>query len=192
MDKLKALILGVVVVSVMAVSTVGWAAPIYEVNRSAGCSSGCIGNITVQGFVEVNALGPLTPANFIDWELTFTSSNNGTNVLNPSNSDVVADNVNATDSELTITIDNSFETDFGIISNNNIAVSDVSWFLQSSSSVEFITNTTVVSNRSEGIKRYSDPFVVTLTAVPTPSAMLLMGTGLLGLIGYRKWSTKNN
>ncbi len=26
-------------------------------------------------------------------------------------------------------------------------------------------------------------------AVPTPSAFLLMGTGLLGLIGYRKWST---
>lgn len=28
--------------------------------------------------------------------------------------------------------------------------------------------------------------------VPTPSAMLLMGTGLLGLIGYRKWSSKNS
>ena len=29
-------------------------------------------------------------------------------------------------------------------------------------------------------------------AVPVPSAMLLMGTGLLGLIGYRKWSNKTN
>ncbi len=30
----------------------------------------------------------------------------------------------------------------------------------------------------------------TPTPVPVPSAMLLMGTGLLGLIGYRKWSAK--
>ncbi len=28
--------------------------------------------------------------------------------------------------------------------------------------------------------------------VPTPSAFLLMSTGLLGLIGYRKWSSKTN
>ncbi len=30
------------------------------------------------------------------------------------------------------------------------------------------------------------------TPVPIPSAFLLMGTGLLGLIGYRKWSNKAN
>ncbi len=33
---------------------------------------------------------------------------------------------------------------------------------------------------------------VAAAPVPTPTAFLLMGTGLLGLIGYRKWSTKNN
>ncbi len=31
---------------------------------------------------------------------------------------------------------------------------------------------------------------LSFTPVPVPSAMLLMGTGLLGLIGYRKWNTK--
>ncbi len=31
-----------------------------------------------------------------------------------------------------------------------------------------------------------------LTAVPTPSAMLLMGSGLVGLVGWRWWSAKKN
>ncbi len=34
--------------------------------------------------------------------------------------------------------------------------------------------------------------IVTPKAVPTPSALLLMGTGLLGLIGYRKYATNKS
>ncbi len=33
---------------------------------------------------------------------------------------------------------------------------------------------------------------VTPKPIPTPSAFLLMGTGLLGLIAYRKWNSKTN
>ena len=39
---------------------------------------------------------------------------------------------------------------------------------------------------------YTFSFNVSSSPVPSPSTMLLMGTGLLGLIGYRKWSTKNS
>ena len=38
----------------------------------------------------------------------------------------------------------------------------------------------------------STTFTAQASPVPTPSTMLLMGTGLLGLIGYRKWINKAN
>ena len=43
-----------------------------------------------------------------------------------------------------------------------------------------------------GVTTTTELVTVTPKPIPTPSAFLLMGTGLLGLIAYRKWNSKTN
>ena len=88
MGNVKALILGeACMLLMMSFATITYAAPFYEVNRSLACTSECSGNITVEGFVEVDALGSIPPASIINWHLAFNSTNNA-DVLTPSNSTV--------------------------------------------------------------------------------------------------------
>ena len=80
---------------------------VYDVARSLSCTSGCVGNITVEGTLEVDSLGTLAASNFIDWTLTFNSTDHSNTVLTPSNSTILlggpGGSVVATMNELVIT-----------------------------------------------------------------------------------------
>lgn len=173
---------------------------IYGVDRSLPCTNDCTGNITVQGTLEVDALGTLAAANFVDWGLTFDSTNFPGTVLTPANSEILligtGGSVVATMTELTITQPGASDPDFLIF-----AVSDtlafpytVLWQFQGGDldpAQEIISNAPVPSSSDpfdQGVFTYpDDPLVVVLpaVAVPEPGTVALVSLGLLGL-GLRR------
>ena len=175
---------------------------IYQVDRSLPCTRACTGDVTLQGFVEVDRLGFLEEAsNFVDWELTFNSSNLANSVLTPANSQLIligpANMVEARAAELVISLLNPPNQIVGsglFRIETTIARADIDWELQYeaidspqlqevlSNSLNFL-NAAVADEARFGSTAPS--LIVSLpaasSAIPEPASLALFGLGLAGL-----------
>ncbi len=210
MRRLKGLILGVVVALVMSVATVGWAAPIsfvYNDTVSIGPGGTLLTGISVGDPASVTVT--LDNGNATNISQTWTANDLQSVTFNFNNGGLVTTFSDPFDGGLFRGIGN-FETDgTGMLTavlgnwedrnaNTDFATNgpalgtDFDWFLNGNNDVYFEDN----SARQAGfnnVANIENPASWSQVApVPVPSAILLMGTGLLGLIGYRKWSTKHS
>ena len=177
---------------------------IYDVERSLPCTNDCVGNITVEGTLEVDSLGTLAATNFIDWMLSFNSTNYSNTVLTPSNSEILllgsGGSVVAAMGELVITQPGASDPD-GFI----FAVSDtlafpyiVLWQFQGGDldpAQEIISNAPQASFTDpfdQSVLTYNDdPLIVTLPrAIPEPSILALLSLGLAS-IGFARCRKQN-
>ncbi|MCB1850235.1 MAG: PEP-CTERM sorting domain-containing protein [Gammaproteobacteria bacterium] len=171
---------------------------IFDVDRTLPCTSWCSGDITVQGAIEVDMLGTLAASNFVDWTLTFASTNHMNTVLDPTNSNVIlsgaAGSVVATLTELTITQPGlSSPGSFVLGISDTVAFPFiVGWQFQGGDgdSAEEIQSNSPFGAFDQGFVNYpDDPLVVTLPAaappIPEPTTFALLGLGLAG-ISYRR------
>ncbi len=173
MGKLKAVILGVVVVLVISVSTTGWAAPVtfdysgtnvaFQFSGSFTMDDALFNNtasqfilhstITAFDFTVASLSGP--PFIQVTWELSNLIPTSG---FFFDSSGAIPDVVDASFESALVPLGLAFSGTGGA-SADGFGSAEGDW---------------------------------TVAPVPSPSTMLLMGTGLLGLIGYRKWSNKTN
>ncbi len=191
MRKLKVLILGVVFVSVMVLSTVGWAAPVtfdltYE--GPLGSSATGTGFITFDDavlpnpnpnpgmpmFVSAATLG------ILDFSLTISGASIGNGTFGLPDIDTWFWGVNPPGLDLSMELVG--QTEFLAFNYSPVALSGAPGVGPGGSTI--FTN--------EGTGDALNLIAMTPRPVPTPSAMLLMGTGLLGLIGYRKYTTNKS
>ncbi len=185
----------IVILVTVVFTTSANASFLYGSDRTQGCTFGCSGNVTAQGFVEVDSLGFLTAANFIDWELTFNSERYSNTVLTPANSAILmlgSNFVNATPTELTITIDRDSPDSLIFAINDTLSFPYVvGWQFQGGDGgigEEILTNAprTVFSEPFDqaGFDAGNPLFVVSLPAqasLPEPATIALFGLGLAGL-----------
>ena len=187
MRKLKVLILGVVFVSVMVLSTVGWAAPVtFDLTYEGISGSTATGNgfITFDDAILPNPgdvlFEPTLTAGVLDFSLTImgASAGNGTFDL--------------TDITLWFWVTGP-AVDLTIEIVGQVGFHDFN-FMGATPGSPFADEASRIRTRDEEFE-FADTLELTAMTprpVPTPSAFLLMGTGLLGLIGYRKWSTNKS
>lgn len=86
----------------------------YTVNLSGPTTSGPPGVVAVNGTIRVDAIGVITPANLVDWSLTFSSPNSPNSLLTRANSEADgfgAFGLTATARSLLITIAPSASTE---------------------------------------------------------------------------------
>ncbi len=210
MQRLKGLILGVVVVLVMSVATVGWAAPISFVYNDTvsivpggtlltGISVGDPASVTVtldngnatnisQTWTDNDLLSVTFDFNNGTLVTTFTDPFDGG--LFRGNGNFATNGTGMLTSVLSDWQDRNANADF--TTNGPALGTDFDWFLNDNNDVYFEDG----GARQAGFTNVSSMRSPTswsqVAPVPTPSAFLLMGTGLLGVIGYRKWSRKHS
>ncbi len=107
----------------------------------------------------------------------------------PSVFDIVIDGLTWVDSPTTPI--QSILSDFDIL-GNTVQLGSVSALLTGPNQITYTNNEILMICDVGDCSRLTVDITPAPHAVPTPSAFLLMGTGLLGLIGYCKWSTKNS
>ena len=195
MYKLKALILGVVFVLGLVVPAQASLIGSFVVITSP--HGNCM-NIEVGGGVECTLFD--TPDQLDDSiqidisasSIVFTHENLSSSWIwssFPSVFDIVIDGLTWVDSQTT-PID-SIQPVFDDL-GNFIVEGSVSALLTGPNQITYTSKGIFISCVPGDCARLTVDITPAPKVVPTPSAFLLMGTGLLGLIGYRKWSSKTN
>lgn len=185
---------GLVLLAMLFISTSSSGATIYNVNRFIGGGS-VTGTITTDG-----SIGILSSSNFLNWELHLNDSITSFTLfgLNSGSANstlrLVGDAFSATSSELIFDFSVSGFS-FALFQNPTDG-SGINWWCLEGTSCSNNPGGETVGININGPIQFSpytgQQIIASTSSTPVPAAIWLFGSGLIGLIGMRKQSSKQN